>query len=95
MTISKPTLETIKEVGRWILSAVAAWLITETLNQIVLVPESTAVKVWVFTYLIPVRALFQFALTAAGRAIDKYVFTVSKEDPKRLESETPKGIIPF
>lgn len=95
MTISKPTIEAAKEIGRWILSAIVAWIITETLKQIVLVPESANIKIWVFTYAIPVRALFQFALTAAGRALDKYVFTVNKEDPKRLESETPKGVIPF
>ena len=90
MTISKPTLETLKEVGRWILSAIVAWILTETLKQIVLVPEFAEVKIWVFTYLIPVRALVQFGLTAAARALDKYVFVKNKED-----NHIDKGVIPF
>lgn len=87
--MKKPLVETIKEAGRWILSAIAAWIITETLKQINLVPEVANVHVWVFTYGIPIRALLAFVLTLAGRGLDKYVFEINK-----LKDIT-KGIIPF
>lgn len=93
--MNKPTLETIKEVGRWVVSGLAAWLITETLAQITAVPESQTIHIWVFAYTIPIRTGVQTLLTLAGRAIDKYVFTASKEDPDRKKTEDPKGVIPF
>ncbi len=93
--MNKPTLEALKEVARWLAAGAIAWFLSETITQIALVPEYSVVNVWVFTYLIPVRALIQFALTLAGRAVDKYLFIKSKEDPKRLESEPPVGLIPW
>lgn len=95
INLSKPTIESVKEVGRWLVSAVVAWIITQTLAQMDLVPEFYKLNVWVFTYTIPIRATFAFALTAAGRAIDKYVFVKSKEDPKRPDEVEPTGVIPF
>lgn len=93
--MNKPLLETIKEVGRWGIAAVVSWVITETAKQLGLVPEVYNLKIWVFTYTLPIRAGVGFGLTIAGRAVDKYVFTVSKEDPDRKKSEDPKGVIPF
>lgn len=93
--MNNATLETIKEVGRWILAAAVGWVLTETGKQLGLVPETYDVKVWVFTYTLPVRAGVSFALTLAGRAIDKYVFTTNKDDPFRLVTTVPKGIFPW
>lgn len=96
--MSKPTTEALKEIARWAICIAAGWLITETLNQITAVPESATVKLWVFTYALPVRMLLQGALTFVGRAIDKYVFVKNKEI---LEAKTtmldavPKGLIWF
>lgn len=93
--MNKPILETIKEVGRWLVSAVVSWIITQTMAQLNLVPETYSINVWVFTYTLPIRAGFGFVLTVAGRALDKYVFVASKEDPDRKKTEDPKGVLPF
>ena len=79
--------EALKEASRWLLFFVISWIITETLEQITLVPESAELKVWVFTYVIPVRYLFQFCLTMAGRAADKFVH--------EWNGTKLKGILPF
>lgn len=76
--MKNPTLEALKEVGRWIFLFVISWIITETLKQVVAVPEYLTFKVWVFMYAIPVRLVFQMALTTAGRLIDRWVH----ENPK-------------
>ncbi len=96
--MSKPTIEALKEVARWAICIAAGWVITETLNQITAVPESATVKLWVFTYALPVRMVLQTALTYAGRAIDKYIFVKNKEilEAKTTVLDTvPKGLIWF
>ena len=65
--------EATKEIGRWVLFFAISWVITATLDQITQVPEFATVKVWVFTYMIPVRLLIQFLLTLAQRAVDKFI----------------------
>lgn len=81
------SIEIIKELGRWAFLFALSWLITETLNQIVNVPEFYQLKVWVFTYMIPVRALLQVSLTGFGRLVDRLVHD---------RPEIPlKGIIPW
>lgn len=96
--MNKPTIEALKEIARWAICIAAGWVITETLNQITAVPESAVVKIWVFTYALPIRMLLQTALTFAGRAIDKYIFVKNKETMQAkttLLEATPKGLIWF
>lgn len=80
-------LEAVKEVARWLVAFIVSWLVTETLKQIVLVPEFVDFKVWVFTYSIPFRAGFQLALTFIGRAADKFVH--------EWNGTKLKGLLPF
>lgn len=83
----KAIIEAAKEGGRWVVFLAISWLITETLAQINLVPATADIKVWVFTYSIPVRLMLQFTLTIAGRVADKYVH---EWDGTKL-----KGLLPF
>ena len=80
-------LEAGKEVLRWVVFFAISWVITETLKQIDLVPEFATVKVWVFTYLLPVRSMVQFGLTFLGRAADKFVH--------EWNATKLRGILPF
>ena len=98
--MKNPKLEGLKEVLRWVIlfagSMVISWVITETLKQITAVPEVFNLKVWVFTYAIPVRELFTFGLTFAGRYADKYLHEASKQNIyKASEGESLKGLLPF
>lgn len=86
-----PVWESTKEIARWVILFAISWVITETLKQVNLVPEFANVKVWVFAYTLPIRAGLQFALTFAGRFVDKYLFEKSKDNPR---TET-KGLLPF
>lgn len=72
----KAIIETAKEIARWAVLFIASWLITATLAQINLVPESQSVTIWVFTYLIPVRLLVNIALTFIGKMVDNYIHEV-------------------
>lgn len=78
-----PTKEGLKELGRWValyaVSFVASWFIAETLSQVILVPEFFTVKLWVFSYLIPIRQLFTLGLTFLGRFVDKYLHELGKQ----------------
>ena len=69
--VKGPTIEALKEIGRWVLLFVASWLITETINQITVIPETLEVKIWVFAYLIPIRLSVKTLLTLVGRFVDK------------------------
>lgn len=95
--MKNPKIEGLKEVMRWVVlfagSLVISWIITETLKQITNVPEVFNLKVWVFTYAIPVRELFTFGLTFAGRYVDKYLHEASKGFT--LDGSKPKGLLPF
>lgn len=88
---NNPFKEALKEGARWLIFFVIGWLITETLGQLSLVPEYATVKIYVFSYLIPVRATLSFLLTMAGKMADKYRFQSTKNNPL---SDT-KGILPF
>lgn len=78
-----PQKEALKEIGRWAglytISFVISWFISQTLGQVGLVPEFFSFKIWVFTYLIPVRQIFTLGLTFIGRFIDKYLHELGKE----------------
>jgi hypothetical protein len=65
--------EALKEVARWLFFYVIAWLVSATLAQIELVPEFASVKIWVFTYSIPIRTIFHITLTLVGRMADKFI----------------------
>lgn len=81
--MNKPQKEAVKEILRWTglyaVSFVISWFIAQTLGQVGLVPEIFAFKVWVFTYLVPVRQMFAVALTLIGRFVDKYLHEIGKE----------------
>ena len=82
--MEKPQAEGLKEIGRWIalyaVSFVVSWFITQTLGQVVSVPEFFNLKIWVFTYLIPVRELFTVTLTLVGRFVDKFLHELGKQE---------------
>ena len=87
MEKKNPTVETIKELGRWAILLVVAWIITETLKQIVSVPEYSTIKVWVFVYDIPVRLLLQLGLSSLGRLIDRLIHV--------SQNIRANGLLPF
>lgn len=91
--MSNAQIEGLKEVGRWVVLFVISWIITATLDQATQIPEAYPVKVWVFTYTIPVRQLIVFLLTMLGRYVDKWLHVSRKE--KLPEHHEPMGIIPF
>lgn len=94
--MTKPNLEAIKEVARWLVFFILSWIVTETLKQTSLIPEWATFKVYVFTYAIPVRSIITFGLTFAGRYADKYIYEKSKELAQLAENVTKaKGLLPF
>lgn len=74
----KSTVEALKEIARWALLFAVSWVITQTLAQIDLVPETRVVTVWVFSYTLPIRFLVNLGLTMLGRFIDKYLYEYGK-----------------
>lgn len=74
----KATIEAVKEVARWVLLMVVSWIVTETLKQVGLVPETHTLHVWVFSYSIPVRVVFQTGLTLLGKGVDKWLYERGK-----------------
>lgn len=81
------TLETMKELGRWAVLLVVSWFVTQTLLQVSSVPETYELKLWVFTYALPVRFLFQFGLASLGRLVDRLIHESKSVDLK--------GLLPF
>lgn len=75
-----PNLEAVKEVARWCILAVAAFIFSALVDQIKLVPEFVNLKLWVFTFTLPVQAIVWFVATNALRYIDKLKFMRSKLD---------------
>jgi hypothetical protein len=90
-----PTKEALKEVSRWVVFFIISWIISETLKQINLVPEFAPIKLWVFTYSIPVRSLFTFVLTMVGRYADKYTHEKNKELGYQGPTAPSMGILPW
>lgn len=76
-------IEWSKEVARWSVLLVIAWFISETLNQAGLIPEKYDLHVWVFTYVLPIRAMFILGLTGLSRFIDKLLH--AKDVPTPLD----------
>lgn len=94
--MKSPNWEAIKEIARWVVLFIISWVITEILAQIALVPESYALKVWVFTFSIPLQTALATGLTFAGRYVDKFLFVKSQESPTpKFAGEKPKGLLPF
>ena len=94
--MTKPQIEAIKEIGRWIVLFIASWIIVQIVNQIAVVPQIWDLKIWEFHFFIPVRELFLAGLTLAGRFIDKWKFESSKELSESLgNKELRKGLLPF
>jgi len=69
----KPTTEALKEVSRLFIFLAISWFIAETMVQLDTVPASYQVKVYVFTYTIPLRMAITSVLTMVGRYIDKWI----------------------
>lgn len=96
MSEKNPTIEGIKEIGRWALCAGVAWVITQMLAQITVVPEALPLKVWKFVFVIPLRTVVQAALTFLGRWVDKFVFIKSQNEEAGYKNpQSAKGIIPW
>lgn len=98
--MKNPNSEAVKEVMRWValyaLSFTISWFIAETLKQVAQVPETFNFKVWVFTYAIPVRQLFTFGLTLAGRYADKYLHESHKQTKGYMAGQAKAmGLLPW
>lgn len=74
----KPTVEAVKELGRYIVLFLTSGLIVQLTNQLVKVPESQSFNIWVFTIDIPVRLAFQLVFVGVGRFVDKALYEISK-----------------
>ena len=89
--LNSPFSETLKEIGRWLISYLLAALIVGLIDQIDRVPEvycyATAVK-----SCIPIREYVLGALTLIARGLDVYKHEAGKLTSK---TATPKGIYPF
>lgn len=94
--LSKPQKEALKEVARWIVLFAGSWIITQIINQIVLIPEFWNIKIWEFVFPIPLQSTILGFLTMLGRFLDKLKFEMTKELSKVVgSSEVVKGILPF
>lgn len=93
----KANTEALKEVARLVLLYAVSWVITETMRQINMIPESYTLKIWVLAYDLPVRVAINLALTTAGRYVDKYLFEKRKEEDKSIDEEYKRksGLLPF
>lgn len=87
-------LEALKEIGRWVILFVISWIITQILAQATVIPEYYHLKVWLFVFTIPVRAVVIFGLTMLGRYADKYKHEESKLTKAHSTGES-MGILPF
>lgn len=99
--MTSPKLEAAKELLRWASlytgSFIITWIITETLKQITSVPDAINVRLWVFSYSIPVRNMLAVTLTLVGRYVDKFMHEQSKIDVLKSKDKTadPSGLLPF
>ena len=94
--MSKANIEALKEVLRWTVLFVGSFIISELIRQADLIPESWLVKVFVFTFAIPIRTIFIFGLTMVGRYVDKYLHEAKKEEKTYPVGFTPPGgLLPF
>lgn len=87
--MSLPTKEGLKEIARWLVCSIASWIIVQLLAQITVVPVNYVVKVWLFTFAIPIRMLFQLGITMLGRYIDKWQHETSKISEVYPVGQTP------
>lgn len=89
-----PHAESIKSVLRLIVISVVSGIITQMLAQLNLVPESQYMKVFVFTFTIPLRSTLFLILTAAGKYVDKLLFEVNS-NKRKPAGNVSTGIVPF
>lgn len=85
--VKNANIEAAKEVGRWLIFFIGSWIITQMLGQAASVPEYQFVHLWVYVFMIPLRATITFLLTMVLRYIDKYLHV--NPDIKS------QGILPF
>jgi hypothetical protein len=88
-----PQWESFKFIVRLVVFAVVSDIVVQLLNQAVKVPESLAINVWVFSYIIPARTLFVGGLTLLLSYVDKLKHLNFKEDNPR--SVKTGGVLPF
>ena len=81
----KSFVEWAKEGARWAGLFILAWFAGETLKQVNLVPEKYDLHVWVFTYSLPIRAMFVLSLTVATRFVDKLLHAKNIQTPLDLK----------
>lgn len=81
----KKLLEWLKEGARWVGLFIFAWFAGETLKQVNLVPEKYDLHVWVFTYSLPIRAMFVLGLTVVSRFVDKLLHAKDIQTPLDLK----------
>jgi len=94
--MTKPQKEALKEIGRWVACSLASWIITQVIDQIVVIPLVHQIRVWEFNFIIPVQRPIQAGLTLALRGLDKYKFELSKILSEKIgDKELRKGILPF
>ena len=72
--LNDPKIERIKDILRIGIFFIIAWIISETLKQANLIPEFYTLKIWVFSYLIPIRDIFIAVLGAVLTYIDRVKF---------------------
>jgi len=98
ITISKNKLEAVKEIARWIILFILSWIVTQVLAQINVLPELLNIKIWLFSFIIPLQNLVTFLLTLVGRYLDKLVYLNSKDLTSAFDlevSQKAKGLLPF
>ena len=94
--MSNANIEALKSTLRWVVLFVGSFIISELIRQADLIPESWLLKIFIFTFAIPVRTLFIFGLTLIGGYVDKYLHEVKKESKAYPVGMTPAGgLLPF
>lgn len=92
--MSKINWEAIKSALRLLSFAAISWVITEIVRQADLIPASWNVKVYVFTFLVPVRSLIVLGLMAFQQWLDKFLHEKKNEDQPR-GMKVAGGLLPF
>ena len=94
--MSKANIEALKEIARWLVITIFAWIISEIIRQGNLIIDFYQVKIYTFTFLIPIRSVFILGLTILGRYLDKLKHEKMKTLKKYPQGMTPSsGILPF
>lgn len=69
-----PKLEGYKDLARIVFFFIVAWIATQILGQLEVIPVSYDVNIWEFVFQIPIRATVSTVLTALLTYIDRIKF---------------------